>query len=911
MDSQPNVSIITVNYNGKKFLADLLKSLTALNYPAEKIELIVVDNGSSDHSSNFLKKKYPRVKLIQNKKNEGFAKPNNDGAKSATGEYVAFLNNDMRVDKEWLNQLLTPLQNNSDNNTGCVASKVLNWEGDKIDFYGSSMNIFGNGFQNNYGEDAEKSDSLNDSIFFPNGGAMIMKKDVFFNAGGFDEDYYAYYEDVDLGWRLWILGYKVVLAKNAVVYHRHQGTSSKIFDEDFKKYLLIRNSFYTIAKNYEGINLNRVFSIYLLFFLQKELIALQSKSVDDDLSAVNNSNFNISPFLKAVNEVIDSSDKILKKRMNVQKARKVSDPEIYKLFGNPFTLQMEKLTEWENFLKVFKLGTINDNEILIADAQYLEDNVNEIKTNNLEDVIYFLQDKVKYLESEISSLKKYEKLRYKIQESWLYTFYKMISIKAPASPAPKQAENEKQTKQVDNDDQTIISKIESNTNLLLISPDIIGEMIAGPGIRYWEMSKTLSKFFNVTLLIPGNQKLPEAKFNIRRLNKNNLKESLAACHIVIFQGLLLEKFPEIQHAGKYLIVDIYDPMMLETLENEFFLDKWEQNNHFRYILNGIKKQLLAGDYFICASEKQRDFWLGMLSSEGRINPQNYSLDKSLRKIIGIVPFGLPVEKPVKTKKSLKGVLKGIKEDDFVILWGGGIWNWLDPLTPIKAMKVLSAKNPDIKLFFLGAKHPDARMPEYMHRMYDKAITLADDLKLLNKTVFFNDTWTPYNDRVNFLLEADIGISCHFDFIETEYSFRTRLLDYFWANLPIISSTGDSMSEIVEKEWLGITVDPEDSNSLAEGILKLYEDKWFFKRCVKNLNTLSKQYSWDEVTKPLINYCRNPLFAPDKDKTYRITVMGQLKFKVLKAYKLFCREGFLSLLRRIRSFLLEKIHVILK
>lgn len=452
MNSQPNVSIITVNYNGKKFLSDLLKSVTALNYPAEKIELIVVDNGSVDGSVDFLKESYPQVKLIQNKKNEGFAKPNNDGAKSAANEYIAFLNNDMRVDKEWLNQLLIPLQNNADKNTVCVASKVLNWEGDKIDFHGSSMNIFGNGFQNNYGEDAEKSDSFNDSIFFPNGGAMIIKRDIFLNVGGFDEDYFAYYEDVDLGWRLWVLGYTVVFAKNAVVYHRHQGTSSKIFDEDFKKYLLFRNSFYTIAKNYEGINLSRVFSMYLIYFLQKEFISLEEKS-DDDLSSVNNSNFNISPFLKAVNEVISSSDKILEKRMKVQAARKVSDTDIYKLFGNPFKLQMENLNACENFAKVFELGTIDNNDILIADKQSMG---NEILRN----AVVFLEDKVKYLENEVSSLKKYEKLRYKIQNSWFYAFYKMISMKLPDSSVPNQDGNENQVRQVDADDRTIINKNE-------------------------------------------------------------------------------------------------------------------------------------------------------------------------------------------------------------------------------------------------------------------------------------------------------------------------------------------------------------------------------------------------------------------------------------------------------------------
>lgn len=447
-------------------------------------------------------------------------------------------------------------------------------------------------------------------------------------------------------------------------------------------------------------------------------------------------------------------------------------------------------------------------------------------------------------------------------------------------------------------------------NLLLISSDIVGDKIAGPGIRYLEMSKELSRFFNVVLLAPGKQNLPKTEFIVEELERTALKKHLAACDIVISQGLIIEKYPEIKYSEKYLVIDLYNPIMLENLENKHILDKWEHINHYNFVLESIKRQLSIGDYFICASEKQRDFWVGMLTALGRINPANYTLDKSFRKIIDVVPFGLPKEPCVGEKKVIKGIYKSIKDNDFVILWGGGIWNWFDPTTLIKAMKILSKKKPEIKLFFLGKKPPNSNLPDYQFKMYDKTVVLVDEMKLLDKTVFFNDSWVPYADRASYLLEADIGICCHCNTIETDYSFRTRLFDYFWAHLPIITSDGDSISELVYKNGLGVVVKPEDCDGLVNAILKLYDDKKFSDQCSENLNKIAKQFTWDKVIKPLTTYCQNPYFAPDKEKEGIVGSINSFKSKVIIGYKLFRREGFASFMGRISCILRQKFYSIL-
>ena len=254
----PTVSIITVNLNGRDYLSALFSSIKELDYPKDKMELIVVDNGSSDSSLEFLNSAFPDIKIIRNSFNTGFAVANNQGAKAAAGDYVAFLNNDTKVDAGWLTELIKPVYSNKE--TVCSGSKVLSIDGKNLDFVGGMINFEGKGFQIDYGVSREK-DIHGDYRYLPfvNGGAMLVDRMVFLEVGGFDEDFFAYYEDVDFGWRLWVLGYKVIFAPLSIVYHVHHGTS-KIFSEDKLRFLKERNALYAVFKNYDDKNLAKVFS---------------------------------------------------------------------------------------------------------------------------------------------------------------------------------------------------------------------------------------------------------------------------------------------------------------------------------------------------------------------------------------------------------------------------------------------------------------------------------------------------------------------------------------------------------------------------------------------------------------------------------------------------------------------------
>jgi hypothetical protein len=204
---------------------------------------------------------------------------------------------------------------------------------------------------------------------------------------------------------------------------------------------------------------------------------------------------------------------------------------------------------------------------------------------------------------------------------------------------------------------------------------------------------------------------------------------------------------------------------------------------------------------------------------------------------------------------------GIGTDDTLLLWGGGIWEWFDPLTLLRAMANIREQRPDIKLFFLGRGHPNTRdVPEML--MYERAVALADELGLTNTTVFFNDQWVPYSERANYLLEADIGVSMHFDSTETTFAFRTRVLDYLWAGLPMIVSGGDTLSKLVDEHDLGCVVPTEDVGAVAAAILALAADPQRRERRAESMAQARAQFTWERALQPLVAFCRDPHHAAD-------------------------------------------------
>jgi GT2 family glycosyltransferase len=255
MQELPTVTVVVLNWNGRDYLPDCFDSLVALDYPVDRLELMLVDNGSADDSVAFVRQHYPRVTIVETGSNLGFAGGNNAGARAATGDYVAFLNNDAHVYPDWLTKLIEAMQ--SDPDVACVGSRMMNLTGDRVEFGGSSINFYGYGYQEGYDRANAQDYAGTRPVIFACGGAFLIRREVYLNAGGLDEDYFIYYEDVDLGWRLWVMGYKVLYVGSAVVLHKHHGARHQMPDAS-RRALFERNAMLTMIKNYDDANLARV-----------------------------------------------------------------------------------------------------------------------------------------------------------------------------------------------------------------------------------------------------------------------------------------------------------------------------------------------------------------------------------------------------------------------------------------------------------------------------------------------------------------------------------------------------------------------------------------------------------------------------------------------------------------------------
>jgi len=218
--SSPKISVIIVNYNGKKLLEKCLESLFKIDY--NNFEVILVDNNSTDGSMEFVTKNYPKIIVIKLDSNKGFAEPNNIGTKIAKGEYLLFLNNDTVTTTNFISEMVKVLE--KDEKIAICQSLLLKPDGN-IDSSGDFIDKMGIVYNSK-----TKIDEIKE-ISSARGACMLIRKKIFDKLGGFDEKFFFSFEDVDLGWRSWILGYKVVIVPNSIVYHDAGKTSSKLKSE--------------------------------------------------------------------------------------------------------------------------------------------------------------------------------------------------------------------------------------------------------------------------------------------------------------------------------------------------------------------------------------------------------------------------------------------------------------------------------------------------------------------------------------------------------------------------------------------------------------------------------------------------------------------------------------------------------
>lgn len=238
-------SVIIPNWNGSKLLEDCLSSLRKQTF--KDFEIILVDNGSTDDSLEYVKDRFPEAKIIPLQKNFGFAKAINEGVKASSAKYVLFLNNDTSVDKDWVKYLIAC----ADSHPGVISvnSKLLNfYDKELIDGVGILINEVGQARSIGWQEKDKGQYSSEQYIFGATGGASLFRREDFIKIGLFDEKYFMYSEEVDFAFRALVLGYKSIFCPKAVVYHKHKATAKKL--PSHIEYWQFRNMTQTIIKDF-------------------------------------------------------------------------------------------------------------------------------------------------------------------------------------------------------------------------------------------------------------------------------------------------------------------------------------------------------------------------------------------------------------------------------------------------------------------------------------------------------------------------------------------------------------------------------------------------------------------------------------------------------------------------------------
>lgn len=404
----------------------------------------------------------------------------------------------------------------------------------------------------------------------------------------------------------------------------------------------------------------------------------------------------------------------------------------------------------------------------------------------------------------------------------------------------------------------------TRARVVIYTTEVLGETMAGPGIRALRMAEAVSPFADVVLVSEVRADLTSTAFEIVRAGGDELLAIIESSDVLVLQSPLLTMLPELQRSPVHIVSDLYDPFLFEQLQQGTYLESDGQSTEF--IVRAVNDMVRFADYMVCASEKQRDLWLGQLASQGRLNPATYRADPSLRNLIDVVPFGVDDAAPVQTSHAIRGTVPGIGADDTVLLWGGGIYDWFDPLTLIRAVGALSERRPDLRLVFLATAHANPEIGTM--QMATESRELAAELGILGSHVFFNEQWVPHAERANWFLDADLGVSTHLDHLETAFSFRTRLLDYLWAGLPIVNTAGDAFETVIRDRGLGAVVPPGDVDALVAALDTLLGDDEAMNAAAANAQVVAAELSWSNALAPLVAYCAAPWAASDAPRSGR-------------------------------------------
>lgn len=802
--SGPLVSVIIVGYNSLEWLVDCLPSLTRQNY--SPLEIIVVDNGSSDDTSPWLQKHYPAVKTHRLEKSGALSQAINFGVAQAQGDFLLLLNPDVLLDPAAVHHLVKIARQDPDC-AGVAAKLKLWWAPAFLNGLGNYVGPFSWGTDIGLGHldlgQFDRWEEIPSACF----AATLIPRSAWDKVGPLDEGFPLYYEDAEWCYRARSLGMIIRSAPQAVVFHAFGGRRPSGQADPLTPRKLERVAYGRLRFAYK----------------------LADKSLPRFLR-----NY-------ALEDLLNGTRAFFRLKWSMIQA-----------YG----------AAWSKFFREWP-------ELRLIRAQALA-------RRTLPDGILFKTP------AKLPPTLVWNGLP---ELSWdrIRTIYLPLIQSKRTRPMPE------------------FSPSFNQPRLLIVSHDLVDIKMAGPGMRYLEMARALQRLgLEVTLAIPGKTSLEQSEVPLVSYDEtrpDGLKVLVENNETTLISGYLIKKFPFLEQSRSRLVVDLYDPIVLENLHyylQEPLKNQEAMNKQAVSVTNALAR---VGDFFICGNERQRDYWIGLLTANQRVNPRNFAEDSSLRRLIDVVGVGLPDREP-RHHPLLRGLHPAVPPNARLVLWGGGIWNWLDPLTLVQAWPEVLEVHPEARLIFLGTRHPNPQVP--VHEMAEKTQRLAAEVGEKDKTILFFE-WLSYEDREALLCEADIGVTLHPVHLETRYSIRTRVLDYLWARLPILITEGDVTSEWVRQKELGAVVPPFNPGAVARGLIHILDqpkEYW-----ASRFGDLREILSWSSVVRPLHRYCLEGGYAPDRLERSAGETDAEEDINYLRhALTLWRQEGFSTLVHRTWRYL---------
>jgi glycosyltransferase involved in cell wall biosynthesis len=381
------------------------------------------------------------------------------------------------------------------------------------------------------------------------------------------------------------------------------------------------------------------------------------------------------------------------------------------------------------------------------------------------------------------------------------------------------------------------------TRALLVCPEPLGhKQPAGIGIRFLEMARVLrADGHEVTLLSP----------DAGAITPETLRELTAAHDVAVVQGHIANELFAHGHPIP-TVVDLYDPFIIENLH--YFASRGAEVFHHDHAT--LEQSLLRGDFFLCASDAQRLFYLGALLAVGRLNPVAFEADPHLDSLIAVAPFGVPPPRALAPR-----------DLDAPRVLFGGIYDWYDPVLAIEAVAIARERIPKITLTFNAHPNP-ALTPQ------GKAAEAREHVRRKSYDFVHFEPWTPYEERADYYDRFSLALLTFPQSVETDLSMRTRVYDYLWGGLPILTSSAPGTDGILARYGAGIVVHGESAQDFAEALIRALASD-----LSGGAQRFAEEHQWSRTLAPLVEFVRAPRFEQNPRAPERPSILSRIKRRI--------------------------------